>query len=356
MICNKKIKRVLFVTEYLGYPFDEGIKKTAHYLHEYLSKNYEVLTLCREGFDHPQLSAIKSNKLFLSLNVYRRIRQFNPDTLIYLPFSSSRNASYVRHWLLTIMSHHVTNLFISMQPKHIKSIYSVFLKVFKPQHLCTPSLVLHNYWNQHGVSNKLIPLVTDLDKFRPIALQQKSMLRKKYCIPEDRIVLSHMGHLNYGRNLEALIPLQDAGYQVVVAASSSTPRDSIGPVSLKETLIKKGIIILDGYIERIEEIYQLSDVYVFPVVRRAGSIGLPLSILEARACGIPVMTTEFESVRFFLGNDNNTIIYAEPQDFLEHMASVDLRISTSDAVRRLNNMLTDYINGIVTCNDRTVSR
>lgn len=74
-------------------------------------------------------------------------------------------------------------------------------------------------------------------------------------------------------------------------------------------------MIIDGFIERIEEIYHLSDLYIFPVVKKNSSIGLPLSILEARACGVPVVTTNFGSTHYFLGNDNGNIFYSEPEEF-----------------------------------------
>jgi glycosyltransferase involved in cell wall biosynthesis len=138
-----------------------------------------------------------------------------------------------------------------------------------------------------------------------------------------------MGHINEERNLKPLIPLQNAGYQVVIVESSSTPRDSIGPMSLRKELLKTGIIILNGYIEHIEEIYQLSDIYVFPVVVKTGSIGMPLSILEARSCGIPVITTEFGSIKHFLDSDFGNIYYSNPKGFLKMTKKVLLDQQTN---------------------------
>jgi len=135
-------------------------------------------------------------------------------------------------------------------------------------------------------------------------------------LPENKYIISHIGHLNEGRNLLSLIPLQEAGYQVIIIGSSSTPLDALGPESLKDKLKKSGINIIEKYINNIEEIYQLSDLYIFPVIHNTGSIGIPLSILEARACGIPVLTTDFGSIQEFLGNDHGGIYYSEPEHFL----------------------------------------
>ena len=50
-----------------------------------------------------------------------------------------------------------------------------------------------------------------------------------------------MGHLNTGRNLEALIPLQNSVSQIVVVGSTSTPKDAVGPATLKHKLLDKGM-------------------------------------------------------------------------------------------------------------------
>jgi glycosyltransferase involved in cell wall biosynthesis len=112
-----------------------------------------------------------------------------------------------------------------------------------------------------------------------------------------------------------LIPLQKNNNQVVIVSSSSTPRDAIGPKELKDKLKQAGITIVDRYIPDIEEIYQLSDCYVFPVKKESSAISLPLSILEARACGLPVLTTDFGSIQAFLDDDNGNILYSAPEEF-----------------------------------------
>ena len=210
-----------------------------------------------------------------------------------------------------------------MQPKPLKNWQQMIAKFIKPNIAFTPSPQLHEMWNKMNVKNKLLPLYTNLAAFQVIKNDQmKLSLREKYNIPIDKYVVSHMGHLNEGRNLETLIPLQEAGYQIVIVASSSTPSDSRGPEELKQKLIDSGIIIIDRYIDKIAEIYQLSDLYIFPVMAKCSSIGLPLSILEARACGIPVLTTDFGSTKKFLDDDFGNIYYAKPPEFLKMLEGI----------------------------------
>jgi len=201
------------------------------------------------------------------------------------------------------------------------------------------------------VKNRLLPLFTDLSKFNPIADKDgKQKLRIKYGIKNEAFVVSHMGHLNEGRNLRSLTKLQNEGCQIVVVASSSTPIDSKGPNSIKQELEENGIVIIDRYIENIQEIYQLSDCYIFPVIEPNSSIGLPLSILEARACGIPVITTDYGSVRQYLDNDFDGIFYSTPEAFVDTICLIKesgLQSFQQTKVNGLNEIFIKSINNVI---------
>jgi glycosyltransferase involved in cell wall biosynthesis len=51
--------------------------------------------------------------------------------------------------------------------------------------------------------------------------------------------------------------------------------------------------VIDEYTDDIHEIYQAADLYFFPVSIRTGALEFPLSVIEACACGLPVLTTRF---------------------------------------------------------------
>lgn len=311
------MKNIILITETLKPPYDEGIKKTVFNLYKDLKDNYNLKVITRFSFDAEEISTVNTNALFFSEKVKRKIREFNPEVLVYFPFASATFASYLRFKLLSYYAKGAKPIFLSLQPKTIKKWQKRIVKLIRPKFALTPSPQLKDFWDKININNKLLPLLTDLNTFKPITEKNlKVALRKKYKLPEDAFIISHMGHLNEGRNLQSLIPVQKAGFQIVVVGSSSTPKDSLGPASIKQELIDAGIIVMDGYIENIEEIYQLSDIYIFPVVAKTGSIGMPLSIMEARACGIPVITTDFGSLKYYLNDDFGGIIYAEPHEFL----------------------------------------
>ena len=65
----------------------------------------------------------------------------------------------------------------------------------------------------------------------------------------------------------------------------------------QELLARSNIRIIDQYIPHIEEVYQLADVYFFPVVESGHCIDVPLSCMEAASCGKPVVTTSYGEMR-----------------------------------------------------------
>lgn len=335
------MKKILLITEFLTPPFDEGIKKTVYNMYNDLKINCDLKVICREGFEQHNVETIKVNALFFSLKVFSTIRAFKPQTIIYFPFASSTFASYLRLRILSIFAFPSNSVFLALQPKPLKNWQKILVKNFlKPNFSLTPSPELFNIWSLLSIKSALLPLWTDLEKFCPIkAESQKNILREKYNLPKNKFIISHMGHLNYGRNLQSLIQLQKDDIQIVVVCSTSTPKDAIGPDEIKTDLLKNGVIIIDSFIENIAEVYQLSDLYIFPVVAKNSSIGMPLSILEARACGVKVLTTDFGSIRSFLNDDNNNIYYSIPSNFVSEVETI--RKSNSNPLQTNVNKLND---------------
>ena len=340
------MKKILFVTEYFNQPYDEGIKLTAYNIFLELKRNFKVKVICRFGKSDDDIYVIKTNVLFISLKLSSFIKDFNPDILIYLPFQSATFASYIRLSILSFYLKTNRHIFISLQPKVLNEWQTLLIKLFKPKSSLTPSISLSNFWKKNNFNHKLIPLLTNINKFKPVSTEKKNQLRLKYKLNQNHFIISHMGHLNKGRNLESLISLQTKNNQIVIVLSSSTPLDANYQKSIKTNLQNYGIIFIDHYIENIEEIYQLSDLYVFPVINELSSIGIPLSILEARACSIPVLTTDYGSVSHFLGNDKKNIWYFDPKDFKDNLDIIksSLNNKNDSSIKVLNQEFYSIIN------------
>jgi glycosyltransferase involved in cell wall biosynthesis len=72
-------------------------------------------------------------------------------------------------------------------------------------------------------------------------------------------------------------------------ASSSTEAQR----RLAARLGDAGVIIETRHQDRIESAYGLADAYLFPVTRALDAIEMPLSVLEAAACDLAIVSTPF---------------------------------------------------------------
>ena len=125
--------------------------------------------------------------------------------------------------------------------------------------------------------------------FHPVAKQRKLELMNEHGIDVDRFTILHVGHINRKRNIQILKELQRDSSQVIVVGSTSTDQDK----DLADELRIAGVKVITSCVENIEEIYQLSDCYIFPVTSNTASIEVPLSVLETMACNLPVVTTRY---------------------------------------------------------------
>ena len=101
-----------------------------------------------------------------------------------------------------------------------------------------------------------------------------------------------------GRNVQQLLKLDDQWHGVLAVSTQTAAEQDL---QLRRQLEEaKNLTLIDWYIPNIEELYQLADVYLFPVVQSYRCIDVPLSALEAAACGIPVVATPFGELKELL--------------------------------------------------------
>jgi glycosyltransferase involved in cell wall biosynthesis len=137
---------------------------------------------------------------------------------------------------------------------------------------------------------KLIFAGVDTKKFTPLDAAGKNAQRSRFGLPENAFVVLHVGHLKPGRNLKALLVLQsDPEVQVFIVGSTTTTQDP----ELLAQLVQAGCIIYNEYLPDIESAYQAADMYVFPTRSESNAIQVPLSVLEALATDLQVISTRF---------------------------------------------------------------
>jgi glycosyltransferase involved in cell wall biosynthesis len=152
-----------------------------------------------------------------------------------------------------------------------------------------------------------VPLGVDLERFTPVTPSRKTELRAKYGIGQEDFIALHVGHMSEGRNIRALAQVQDGGNQVLIAASTFFNHDA----PLIRDLEAHGVRFVTGYLDSVQEAYQLADCYVFPTISERACISQPLSVLEAMACNLPVITTRFGGLPGLFPNEGGGLLYAD---------------------------------------------
>jgi glycosyltransferase involved in cell wall biosynthesis len=114
---------------------------------------------------------------------------------------------------------------------------------------------------------------------------------------QGRPILLHVGHLRRNRGLDLLVDAKKAlgdRVEIVVQGSPTFPPDE----GILEELESGGVHVRRDFVPDLANLYRSSDLYVFPARQEdAGAIELPLGVLEALACGMPVFTNDFGVLR-----------------------------------------------------------
>lgn len=264
---------------------DEARKVIAHNLYREFSKNHEVLK-----------ADIRS---ISSVGFWKRVRKFEPQVIHYIPGASPLSFAITK-----------TMKILSTKPKTV--MFSMLNPFHKPFHgfyyflsyltkwtipFTKTDLVITQSEDTEKVLKKLgcnvkfmVCSGVDTKRFHPVSDAKKFELREQYGVSTEKFVVLHVGSIRKWRNVEVLKEIQsDPNVQVVLVGRTSTKFEQ--DVAFK--LERKGCKIINNYIPKIEEIYALSDCYVFPTTDPVGSIDIPLSVLEAMATNLPVVSTRF---------------------------------------------------------------
>ena len=162
-----------------------------------------------------------------------------------------------------------------------------------PDVLLSPSLEVVERAAACGMDARFLAPGVDASLFRPVAPADKAALRARHGLPEGKLVL-HVGHASPNRNLGWLVRARrELGAEIAVVVGRSQGVDH----ATVRMLTGAGIRVLSDFVPEIAEVYAASDCYAFPVMEESGAIGTPLSVLEAMACNLPVVSTPFGGLR-----------------------------------------------------------
>ena len=287
-----QVVRICVVSERMSRPFDEGIKNYALHLARALGERHKVLTLTAFGESVPSLGLVNvpANRLLLSPWLALRMRRFRPELVVYVPTACATLYSFLRARILREYARGVPVVLISLQLRRYGWLSRQVMPRVQPDLLLVQSEVTRASLSPFGCSVRLTRPGVDLTHFRTVSDDERRALRRSFAIDSSDYVIAHVGHLKRGRNVQSLLRLQGRpGNQVVVVGSTSTQQDR----SLVAGLRHGGVRVMDRFVPDIAHVYQMADCYVFPVNSATSSIDVPLSVLEAMACDLPIVTTRF---------------------------------------------------------------
>ena len=287
---------MIVITDLLRSPIDEGAKVTTYNLLKQF-KIYNANTTVMSVNGNSSFEFVDNyyyfNKLLLNLSFFKDISQYSDNSILYIPEASATFFSFIRARLLYLFTG--KDLYVlSLQPRTHKSISKALIKVIPPKLIITQSKTTGRYFSKLGIKNKVLPLGVDNGKYYELDASARKELRSKFKIQQERTVLLHVGHIQPSRNLQWMLWAKERlpETEIIIVGSTYNQEDR----KLYETLLNKGIRVIREYTPNMEEIYNLADYYIFPVVRNDGAIETPLSVLEAMACNLPVITTRFGSL------------------------------------------------------------
>ena len=141
----------------------------------------------------------------------------------------------------------------------------------------------------------------DLEKINAINIDREAK-RKELGIPINAFLIVSVGELNKNKNhkviIEALFNINNPQIHYVICGQG------VLKDYLKDLIKKHGLenqVHLLGYRKDIIEINKCADLFAFPSKRE----GLPVSLMEAMACGLPVVCSEIRGNIDLVENGNN---------------------------------------------------
>jgi glycosyltransferase involved in cell wall biosynthesis len=166
------------------------------------------------------------------------------------------------------------------------------------RHVAISDEIRHELLKLHVPPERItmVPNGIDLTRFHPVSEDRKRELRLRLGLPLDRVVLVFVGRLAEGKGVLTLLQVwselvgqRPSLHLVMIGRGSDSFDDCEAKVRAFVDEHALGVrTTLPGAVENVPAYLQAADLFVFPSEYE----GFGLALVEAMACGLPVVSTE----------------------------------------------------------------
>jgi len=284
-------------------PLEEGMRQVSFHLSAELGKHHQVLRLDAEL------------RKVLSTGFWKGLRDFDPDLIHYVPGPSIKSFFLVK--MLSLHCPHVKTVMSATHPA-LSPLTQRFVPMVRPDLILTQSSRDEEMFTRLGCKTTFLPSGVDTERFAPVSKQMKDGLRREYGLSPDRFIILHVGSIKEKRNLRILQSMQRGQNQVLIVGTASTGVEQ----KIRRELEQNDCLVWIQHFKDIERIYALADCYVFPTIDRIAAIALPLSVLEAMSCNLPVISTRFGALPRVFEESDGFHFAAKQEDFIQRLQEV----------------------------------
>jgi glycosyltransferase involved in cell wall biosynthesis len=301
--------RICLIGEISGTP-DEGMKNISETLMRHLKLRNEILSFCPHEIVNP--------------TTIKRLKKFSPKIIHYLHGPTIRSLVMLK--ILRVLIRNNVKIVVSATRPYFSPYSRWAIPFIRPDLILTQSAKFENLFKENQCKVQFIPNGVDCQKFHPVNKNEKLKLRKTIKSSENIKIILHVGHIKSNRNLEIFKNIQKIkSVQVVIVGSTAQKLDD----RLKNELENSGIIVFHEYFNDISAIYKAADLYVFTIhdngvnlpggYNQVGAIDLPLSVLEAMACNLPIFTTRFGALPRLFKDDDGFHYFDDESELIQQV-------------------------------------
>ncbi|MFA6973551.1 MAG: glycosyltransferase family 4 protein [Parcubacteria group bacterium] len=318
------MKRILLITRPIAPPWDEASKNFAFYLASNVKAvNFGMLTkgavaeLPANVTQHPMYTSSS-----LNLSLWQKLK--------LLKLISIRRQYDVLHFMLTpakLNSFAFKNFIVDKKTKSVQTIPTLredlfgdadLKKILFADLIITYSDHAKNKLNALGFKNvKRVYPGIDLNYYSPAA-KDAGALKKLGIAPQDFIVTYPGEYVRLGAtdDIVAMILqyadiLKEKRIKIIFACRLKNNRDILKKEEIMKKIAQQGLVeqvlFINTYAD-MAQLYNLSDVIIFPVRNMRGKFDVPLAAIEPMACEKPVIISDLPILQEFANPENSVTI------------------------------------------------